>query len=521
MTGAQRRYSSQAAACAYIRRRMDEAGLAAGGHLPGVRRLAADGGFCVTTCRKALRALAAEGRCVVMPRAGILAAPASGLMPALLSTAPDERFTRRSRSEDVRERLSEDILAGAHQPGTLLPQVKELTRRYRASYRVLAAALRALEADGRLVREGRGFRVPLPAPRTSSTVVLIAHADSLLDLVVFTPRNVEYLHCLERRCTQSGLRLQFLSFRDAVFWTTRAREVFHGRDAQPVVGVLVWSLGLIAGDMERLAVSLRNTGKPTAVLDESGGYRQPDIVLRDPRFQLFVMAFTATAGTAVGRYLHQLGHRTVAFFGESAGGLYVRNRLAGLRRHLHDNGRGTVRPLWVDAAPWPGDGDRGPATEATAPVRQFLTQLHGVSRNPHRNRLEQDARMLAWLHGPMRERLLPLASEALAMREVTAWVAANDSLAFVLLDFLARRRVRTPQDLSVVGFDDMELSLGAGLTSYNFNMPAVVDAMLAHVLAGAPRSSRARPQQVEVSGYVVARATSGPARPDRAHAARA
>jgi hypothetical protein len=66
--------------------------------------------------------------------------------------------------------------------------------------------------------------------------------------------------------------------------------------------------------------------------------------------------------------------------------------------------------------------------------------------------------------------------------------------------------------LSVVSFDDTPEALHHGLTSYNFDVPAVVRAMLSHLHE--PRASRLAARQhapVVIEGFVTERGTSGPA----------
>jgi LacI family transcriptional regulator len=59
-----------------------------------------------------------------------------------------------------------------------------------------------------------------------------------------------------------------------------------------------------------------------------------------------------------------------------------------------------------------------------------------------------------------------LASELLALRRrPTAIFAASDVQAFGVLDAAARAGLSVPGDLSVIGFDDIELAAAIGLTT--------------------------------------------------------
>jgi DNA-binding LacI/PurR family transcriptional regulator len=96
-------------------------------------------------------------------------------------------------------------------------------------------------------------------------------------------------------------------------------------------------------------------------------------------------------------------------------------------------------------------------------------------------------------------------------------VGLSDSCARTALDFLRRRGVAVPEEISLVGFDNEAESFATGLSSYDFNMAAAVGAMLEHIM-GAPlyrRPAEPQPVVVEIPGRVVARATTGAARAGR------
>jgi DNA-binding transcriptional regulator YhcF (GntR family) len=517
MAHARKKYSNLAAAISHISALITKAAANGDHRILGVRHLSSSGGFSVTTCRKALKVLSSQGMCVVVPGGGVLLgslAKPSGILPLTIHYKVP---TPMKRWVEIRERVSSDMLSGAYSPGTFLPSAKQLAVRYGTSNAVLSAALRSLQSDGRIVRRRRRYQVPEPGRRSDATIVLIAHGESLLELIGFTPRSGEYLDCLERRCLQWNLRLQLLSFRDAVLWTPKAQKVLLGSRSAPVVGVLVWTLGLTANDTNQLAVNLHHTGLSSAILDETGRYPMPDIILKSPQFQCFVTACTRTAGTDVGRHLVNLGHRTVSFLSGGAEEPSTQNRLAGIQEYLVEHGRGEVRPVLLTGmedeygpAPPP---DVAPYTEMRSLVSRFVSLVGNPRNNPNRRHFESEAAILAQQR-VVQDRLKPHLESALDMRDITAWVADGDALAFLLLDFLETRRVPVPQRISVVGFDNVEDSMSVGLTTYSFNMPALVDAMLGHVLGSPKTTAKNKRPVIEVPGYVVDRRTCGAAYAD-------
>ena len=99
---------------------------------------------------------------------------------------------------------------------------------------------------------------------------------------------------------------------------------------------------------------------------------------------------------------------------------------------------------------------------------------------------------------------------ALSLRGVTAWVVENDQLAFVVLEVLRSRGVRVPERISVVGFDDEPDAFGVGLTTYNYNVSAYVDAMVDYILGGLSSRHLRGHGLTEIPGYVVERSSCDP-----------
>jgi len=402
--------------------------------------------------------------------------------------------------------------------GASLPLCKVLAGRYGTSHATLGVALDHLVADGRLRKERRRYHVPeLRDAPLRSALVLIAHADSVLDLIGYTPRMDEQLRCLERATMRLGLHVEPLSFRDAVPWNARAQRLMSRQSPWAVCGFVVWSLGLNEDDLQRLAARLAPLGKPVAVLDESGATALPQAMAGNPLFHIVNMAFTATCGRDMGKYLFERGHRNVAFFTDEPGQPYSRNRALGLETYLRENAAGSLRvwPLGPPRAQY-GRLEIPPDAEPYRSIAHLAEQLVArlgrgrADSNPHRVLFQRQLEMLRDTRF-IGEHMAPQMRAALDCSEVTAWVAASDRLAYLLLDFLAENRVAVPGALSVAGFDNVPEALNAGLTSYDFNVSAVVDAMVGHVLTR-PRRLRAPGPAVEVPGFVVERRTSGPAR---------
>jgi len=171
-----------------------------------------------------------------------------------------------------------------------------------------------------------------------------------------------------------------------------------------VDGLLSISLAPPKADQRRLAAA----GIPVVLVDQAHD-ELPTVTVDD-----------VEGGRMATAYLLELGHRRIAFAGDTVDG--VHGASASSRRCV-----GYQRAL----------GDAG------VPVRPDLVRLR-----PH----GRDATAIA-------DDLLALAGPP------TAIFAASDLQALAMLDALTARGVRVPEDVSVVGFDDVELARYAGLTT--------------------------------------------------------
>ena len=171
-----------------------------------------------------------------------------------------------------------------------------------------------------------------------------------------------------------------------------------------VDGLLSISLAPPAADMRRLEAA----GIPVVLVD-AAHETLPTVTVDD-----------VEGGRMATEHLLELGHRRIAFAGDTVDG--VHGASASSRRCV-----GYQRAL----------GDAG------VPVRPDLVRLR-----PHGRAAAEIARDLLALASPP-----------------TAVFAASDLQALAMLEALEALGLRVPDDLSVVGFDDVELARYAGLTT--------------------------------------------------------
>ena len=171
-----------------------------------------------------------------------------------------------------------------------------------------------------------------------------------------------------------------------------------------VDGLLSISLAPSQADQRRLAAA----GIPVVLVDQAHD-ALPSVTVDD-----------VEGGRLATNHLLELGHRQIAFAGDTVDGVHgpaaSSRRCVGYQRALGDAGQ---------------------------PVRSELVKLR-----PHGREAAAIAADLLALESPP-----------------TAVFAASDLQALAMLDALEGLGARVPDDLSVVGFDDVELARYAGLTT--------------------------------------------------------
>lgn len=432
------------------------------------------------------------------------------------------------RWRQVLSALCEDLRQGVYPPDRNLPGGAVLLDRYGVSYPTLRRALTAATEEGLLVRYKRTYRVRrLSAATPIGTVAIIAreapqgeaHSSSYL----------AHMRSAEQACTRALVRPRILMCDLALgggYKLSAEDNAFLERlhDSPHVLGVLFLMRGIDPRNGLRLIERLVRQHTPVAVFDEGRGLVLPPHLKKNPLVALHSHSLSEQPGQTVGRHLASLGHLRVAYIAPPSAPLWSRRRLAGLRRALEvqvprarvltsvsvvPELNATSLELNAEAQRLLGIADHcGDGTLARS-LRRTVHRVREASRDVA-GALSLSALSQGTQGSGVYERLLQDPS-------ITAWVGASDRFALDALRFLYARHVPVPDRVSVVGFDDSEEAFVERLTSYNFNTPAVMHAMVHHVLMGSERrrSPRWTAATADIEGYLSQRGSTGAARTRR------
>lgn len=312
--------------------------------------------------------------------------------------------------ERVAQLLRERITAGEYQPGEWLPTERVLSQELNVSRPVLRVALSHLADQGLLIRK-RGCRPRVAQSdvvcSTPSEAGLSSPVTPTRTLAVIVPQNPAYnagsliLHGMNvefRRCEASFRMLVYDTHSSLASAQTNLEErALSELEGEDLAGLVVWHIG--GAETLPLLRKFHDRGLPIVFVD-----RHPDAVLGD-----FVGIDNHAGAMEAVKYLLDLGHRRIAYLTSQEDATVVKERGEGYRDALVLAG---IEPLPEWTCPvsvlWPPRV--GPAVE------QFLS-------------LDQPP---------------------------TAVFAMNDVLAHYLIREVETHGLSVPQDLSVVGFDDLE-----------------------------------------------------------------
>lgn len=467
--------------------------------LPGAAELSRLAGVSHVSILKAIGHLKSTGTLYTRPGYGTLVGP--------LSSEPKESQTPptlddMTRSDVILSMFRRDIVRGVYTTRSRLPSSKELQEHYGVCYRTLQKVLGQLCREGFLQPYKRHYRIPDSHRRSSGgTVVLVARGRFVDGLELIPKRSMILLKETENVCMLNGLTLKILLYDfDGATLVPNDKTLLDSND-RSILGYLYWTIGTV--DPLTIAYKLVETDKPVAILDETVVDFGPLIRSTRP-IRFFSMATSPLCGNAVGRYLLTSGYERCLYIDNGDGTHWSANRLAGLRKVFMEGGL----PDAVDAVSLP-------------PLDFDLLQLPDLHQlfNPdlpdgeldllfNMYKLYGDAFRRRILGHRRHQHSLPVLKRALSMHARAVWVACNDNVGETCLDFLRSRNIRVPEEIAVIGFDDLDEASFRQLSSYNFNYGAVAQNMLTAITApNGPCFPRGGKKKIEIEGFVNQRTT--------------
>jgi hypothetical protein len=418
----------------------------------------------------------------------------------------------------VSEAIRHDIIGGYWTPGAPLHSLKQLQQRYSVSYPTLRKALDSLCAEGVLIPKGRGFGVPqLRSSRFHSSILLVAPGDRSGKILAVTPRREEIYRSIEQECTRAHLELEKCLY---IIEGGKIRYADgHGRPMNDITagGRTIGCIYAVAGAGDYTVPLLERLGAlsiPVAVLDNSGEHLLPRSLISHPLIRVFPLGLSTAPGHFLARHLTALGHRKIVYISPLHRSNFSRGRCDGLAEVYTRGGKG-YRVVPITDSSFSVDWSLREKAAARLPdsrVERSIGMLKKSLPDSYIRMLDKESMRLRGVvrnSAEINERIAPLFERALGVRGCSAWVCVNDLCACMALEFLQARGIAVPDDISVVGFDDSVEALRAECASVNFNIPAIVRAMLDFLTGPRLLGTRCRSSTVTIDCMLIRRNSLG------------
>jgi DNA-binding LacI/PurR family transcriptional regulator len=454
----------------YLRLHFTKEKLHPGQRLPTVREIARNAGVSPPTLGKALAIHRKVEQLSVSPRRGIVFK--AGL------AEPETRPV--DRAEEVALRLTRDIAKGTYSKLPFLPSGKELQEIYGTGFDTMARVLDRLIARGVVSRYRRRYTVRTTRGKKAELTVLLIVSSGIFDQIekfgLVRTRVYPLLHAMEADCIRRNIRLTMRSF-------AGDPDVMKGLHDVIGIAVLFEPHFPPVDQANALVQRLLQANLPIFLFDgaenEFYGELPPSKLIYSPEYT------GVQQGHEIGRFLIDRGHRTICYFSHEPGLKWSDTRLRGLENAFTSAGFTNAVSAFYAANPRKVPLEKGTINDQKSGLPSTTARMRVVER--HIAALQREFAASVFLDRALSQieeakidatgawsRFFPLCEKALDVKDATAWVAAEDQIAFYsLLPFLRRRRIDVPGRMSVVGFNNIPESLTANLTTYDLDVPSV------------------------------------------------
>jgi DNA-binding transcriptional regulator YhcF (GntR family) len=535
----------------FITGNIEKGGWKQGENLPTIRMIAIQTGISTPTICKAI---------ALLKKNNVI----SGLAHHRIRVGkPDiSRPVAQSRPlqwEQKRIAFEQELLSGVLGHRGVVPSFKEIQARYGIGFKTIQRIVQAMLVDGMIVPNGKGYALPgIPANARRQKVVYITIQNHESQQSALNQEHNRVIDAFEGECVHRrlGFEIVEIDFYDAA----AARKTIAGlTNEESIQGFIldVWwypNQSIQQGYLHTLA-RLASFKKPVAILDEIGSFDLPVEFSRNPLLQEYRIQ-AKRAGERMARFLIGLGHKSAVFISLFRDTAWSRDRFQGVLSQFSRAGfangvhsateTGDVAIANILTVSGLVDADirtfmRIGRTDAqAADMERSWLEFKQTNKPPYPGFPRLNAGMRDSLKGlialartgtdtfffertfagaleAMEQRLRPAHlhscfTQALACKDATAWICANDKFAFAALNFLRNRGIRVPQDISVVGFDNIPVqALEKRLTTFDFNAPGFIHRMLNFIIRPPKPRGSYRHAPIEIEGVIMERQTTGKA----------
>jgi len=475
--------------------------------LPSTRRIAQECRVNRGTVLRAIHALSSEGLIKTVSKPSIMIAQESPTETLGVNT----QQTLGPRSMEVCRSLLRDIIDCRLRPGSMLPSFKELRAFYGCSSVTIHAAINNLIVTGYLERFKHGYRIHQPRAISGKLSLMLIIPEQRPKTGRIPNRIAGFWIDIARECDRLNVNLETYGYycADSASEQSEKLRMFTRKVNERALGYFIVLVDSEPSDILDVMSVLKGTEKPVAVWDvgRTSIMPLPHWFRNDPKILIIGRSVIESGGTLIGRRLIELGHRRVAVIMTKHWG----NELIfqGLQKSFFEAGLddGLIfLPVTEKAASF--NWKTAKASKARNALHQGISKAARIvdERWEHFSHLEDQFRAGIWNHHYNIE-IRRLFRKALNDHSVTCIVGIHWDTRLVS-DICLENRITIPKHLSIVGVLNSAEHISAGITCCDWNFPAVVNAMVDHLLKPLPLHKN-RHRLVEIQSILVERQSSG------------
>lgn len=503
-----------------------------GDRLPNQEELGRTIGVSGSSVGKAVRKMAKNGTLTTRPRKGIWV--------ARLQTdeaAEPVQYCGRSRHiqkwEQLKNRIVQNLFDRTFNETDLLPTLEEMRHRYGVSINVLKKSLLSLAQEGLITPYKKGYKPNLVSNNRHKTKILfLVQVDPQLANnkdrsrastgYIFSTKGRMFFQEVELFCQRKNMAFEIWGYffkNNAITFINPEMEnskiIEH---PERYYGTILFKLIAFTPEYKRMFADFSGEGRPLVIIDESGNLEYELPRSRKKWIHLIMIACAPFPGRKIGHYLLELGHRDVAFISPWHKEQWCFNRYLGLCKAFESAGRNYCVRLFADNRFSSGEAHpedpRIEDSEKRFPAIKDLLKTYTVFTDEQIEHISK--RTTGTLTFELRNMVVgyflqPLFEQALEHPTVTAWVCVDSNIALHALDFLKKKGIRVPEQISVAGFDDNFNSFEANLTNWNYDIPGIVAEAISFISNPSCFSDHFDLDSA-YSGHLVVRGSTSPAK---------
>ncbi|MBD3347130.1 MAG: GntR family transcriptional regulator [Chitinivibrionales bacterium] len=498
--------------------------------LPTTASMASEAGVAYETMRKAVNELVSKEILVARPGRGIHIERYRGQPIKSLYTLSEAPADNRLRWQKAASSLKQDILQGHFGWNRLLPSQKELLIRYGVSYPTLRKVLSLCIDEGLIKPEGRWYATSLKKPSVAYSRIILLGDERDETGVATGVCGDDFMRSLEHTCATSGVRLETYAYRwnEGVLQfknVATGREciiqddndilgfVYAGIFAREIESRLLDRNGS-AGDVQEIFMTVLRMllpfGRPIAVYTFEQDLKIPFSTGPNSPIRIFRMAAPATSAVKVARYLLTQRHKKIAYISPFHQSLWSQMRYDSLVETYTDAGyNNNVRLIAINdhysLLSYYKDSERHYNIDSVLSGYKVWKKEKFPNLTGYYDHAFSTFCLRYMTLAEVIYRLTPVLRTLSEDPDTTAWVTANDGVAEMVIDFMRARNKKTPDFISLASFDNTVISVHHGITSFDFNIPAAVNSMIAFLLNPQVFYREKKNEVVDIEGVIIER----------------